>query len=221
MSENTLSSSTSAEQIVFAKQLQKLIRNTWSSSNRPNLEICRKSYRTKEKDAVSSASAIDRFLHAKWTGAHTCERAYLSLATYLFLAEGAYASYMNFIACMLVSQGHDLYDVFKRRFACSFEDIEDVNMETKEQFLKEHHLDLFEKGLNRKLRNAIAHYDFKIEKDGTIKVKGQPIDIHRELGKLYDFMGFLHATTAKAWEQMIKIDRARAKRKLGNAHSTR
>jgi len=173
------------------------------------------SYITKEKDARKSSSAILRFLESKGIGERN--RAFLSLAIYLFLAEGAYASYMNFVCFMLVSQGHDLYNVFKRRFACSFKEIEGVNLETKEQFLKEHRLDLFKKGLNRKLRNAIAHYDFKIEDDGTISVKGEIIDINYELEQLLDFMSFLHGATAKAFKQIQpRKPHSKTKRKRDN-----
>lgn len=145
------------------------------------------SYITKEKEARKSFIPASKFLST--SGMPECDRAFLNLAIYLFMVEGAYASYMNFLCFLLILEGHDLYDIFNRKFVSSFKEIEIVNFETKEQFLKEHHLGLFNKGLKRKLRNAIAHYDFKIEKDGTVRVKGQMIDIGTEIFQLADFMG--------------------------------
>jgi hypothetical protein len=181
--------------------MQKVIRDAWTVQNFSSLEIARQSYITKEKDARASLSILSTLFVKRM---RERDRTFMKLAIYLFLAEGAYASYMNFLCFMLVSQGHDLYDVFKRRFACSFEEIEDVNLETKEQFLKEHNLGLFKKGLKRKLRNAIAHYDFQIEKNGSTRVRGQLIDINTEIQQLIHFMAFLHGAAQKGFEQIDK-----------------
>jgi hypothetical protein len=194
---------TRGERIALAKRIQKVIRETGSSPTPSKLYKSRESYREKEKDIRDASFSILDSLRVKRMPER--DRAFVSLAIYLFLAEGACASYMNFLCFMLVSQGHDLYNIFKKEFATSFAEIEDVNLETKERFLKEHHLGSFSKGLKRKLRNAIAHHDFKVEKNGTIRVKGQIVDINGELVQLCRFMAFLHGATKKGLIQVQEM----------------
>jgi hypothetical protein len=193
---------TKHDRITLAEQIQEVILEVWKSPNRNNLLIGQKSYRMKEKDIFAPAQSI--LQSPFFERMREPDRAFMSLAIYLFLAEGAYASYMNFLCFLLVLQGHDLYDIFKRRFALSFGEIQNVNLEAKEQFLKEHDLDLFKKGSIGKMRNAIAHHDFRIEKDGTIMVREQMVDIDAEMQQLMDFMAFLHGATVKAFEQIEK-----------------
>jgi hypothetical protein len=83
-------------------------------------------------------------------------------------------------------------------------------MQTKERFLKEHGLELFNEGVNRKLRNAIAHFDFKIEKDGTVKAEENRISINDELDQLVDIMILVHGINERA---LSERQTSRAKRR--------
>jgi hypothetical protein len=193
---------TKKERITLSRKLRKLIQETLSNPNSAEIfEETRQKYRAKEKGTISTMNALMRL--ADISGTNEYEKSALSLAIYLFLTEGSIASYMNFICFMLVSQGHDIYDFFSKKYACSFEEIANVDMRTKEEFLKEHDFDLFNKGYDRKLRNAVAHRNFDIEDDGTIRVKGAKIDVFRKLQQGYDFMSFLHATTASAMQKFV------------------
>jgi hypothetical protein len=193
---------TKDERVALSRRLQKLIQGTLSSPSSADILESRERYRTKEKDTIRTLKALSKLMTIKGTSQY--EKAVLCLALYLFLAEGAIASYMNFICFMLVSQGHDIYDFFDKKFACSFEEIAGVDIRTKEEFLKEHNLSLFNKGLDRKLRNAIAHCNFKVEDDGTIRVKGEKMDVVQKLQQGYAFMSFLHQATYSGLRKVEK-----------------
>lgn len=150
----------------------------------------------KDEDTRKSLTAVLSLIGAK--GMNEYKKSLVKLASYLFQVEGGFASYMNLVCLMLVCQGHDLYNSFDRTFARSLDEIANVNMQTKELFLKEHGFELFNKGFNRKLRNAIAHYDFKIEKDGTVRAKGNKIHLGHELQKLFGFMILVHQINQSA-----------------------
>jgi|GEM_PF-5053600 len=177
---------TKEEREALTKQLQKLVKDAWSSQKVVGVQKDWESFIEKNKAIIRSLNAIQNIIKTAGTGEY--EKALLRLVFYLFAAEGGFATYMNFVCAMLVSQGHDLFNFFDRDFASCMEKIADVNIYTKELFLKEHGFESFNKGLDRKLRNAIAHYDFEIEHDGTVKIDGAKTDVNRKLKEILSFV---------------------------------
>jgi len=116
------------------------------------------------------------------------DRALIRLVFYLFVAEGGFTNYMNFICFLLTLQGHDLYNYFSRGFACSIDEIAKVESHTKGIFLDKHGFRLFNQGWDRNMRNSIAHCDFEIEDDGTTKISGSPTDIKRKVRQIIYFL---------------------------------
>jgi hypothetical protein len=114
------------------------------------------------------------------------QKSILSLYLYLNLVEGAITEYIEFITFLLLKNGHDIYDPRRMQFAKSYEDIQNIDMYIKEQFLDLHGFDFVTSALDRELRNCIAHQDFVIFEDGNIKnLKNQElIDIEKKVGDL-------------------------------------
>lgn len=198
---------TTAKREALTKQLKTLIVEVLMkggdtcSNLLDNWQICLE----KDQEGINSLRAVYSLSGAKRMSKY--KKSLVNLASYLFEVESGFASYMNLICLMLVYQGHDLYNFFDRNFAHSIDEIANVNMQTKELFLKEHGFELFNEGYNRRLRNAIAHFDFKIEKDGTVRAKGSKFDVGDEANKLYYFMSLIHeigSAAATEWQNSIR-----------------
>ena len=114
------------------------------------------------------------------------QKSILSLYFYLHMIEGAITEYIQVIAFLLLKNGHDIYDPRRMHFAKSYEDIKNIDLYVKEQFLDSHGFDFITFALDRTLRNCIAHQDFVIYEDGSIKnLKTQQlIDIEKKVGEL-------------------------------------
>ena len=186
---------TKAERDALTKQLKTLIvdvlmKITQGGDIHSNVLDSWKDCQKKDKETRKSITAILSLIRVK--GMSEYKKSLVGLASYLFVVEGVFASYMNLVCLMLVYQGHDLYNFFDRDFARSLDEIANVNMQTKELFLKEHGFELFNKGFNRKLRNAIAHCDFEIEEDGTVRAKGDRFHMLHELLRLCEFMTLVY-----------------------------
>lgn len=132
------------------------------------------------------------------------EKALTRLVFYLFTAEGGFTNNMDFVCLLLILQGHDLYDFFRREYTRSLRDITKVDTSTKSLFLKEHGFQLFNKGLNRRLRNAIAHHDFKIDEEGSIIIDGREIDLVEKNNQLIDFMNLTNNSLKLAAKECFK-----------------
>jgi len=179
---------TKEEREALTKQLQKLVKDAWSSQKVAGVQKDWESFIEKNRAIIKSLKAIQNIIKTSETGEY--DKALLRLVFYLFIVEGGFANYMNFVCSMLISQGHDLFNFFDKDFACCLEKMANVDIYTKELFLKEHSFSLFNKGLDRKLRNAIAHYDFKIEGDGTVMVDDVKTDVNKKLQEILSFVRF-------------------------------
>jgi DNA primase large subunit len=177
---------TKEEREVLTKQLQKLVKDAWSSQKVAGVQKDWESFIEKNRAIIKSLRAIQNIIKTSETGEY--DKALLRLVFYLFIVEGGFANYMNFVCSMLISQGHDLFNFFDKDFACCLEKMANVDIYTKELFLEEHSFSLLNKGLDRKLRNAIAHYDFKIEGDGTVKIDGVKTDVNKKLQEILSFV---------------------------------
>jgi hypothetical protein len=104
-------------------------------------------------------------------------RAILDMALYLWEYEGRFSFCINMLCFLLISNGHDLYHDYKKRYVKSFEDVESISIARKCQFLTHHGFEIFNEKKNkvlekfRQLRNDVAHYNLIIRGDeGKIKV---------------------------------------------------
>ena len=115
------------------------------------------------------------------------EIAVASLLAFLWEFEGSYVTGIDAFCYLLVENGHDLFDIIHHKYAKSFEDIENVNVSTKLQFLDEHNFVIFRRREDKTLRNKIAHHDFVIEKSGKVLINSQVVDISLRFKELHSF----------------------------------
>lgn len=181
---------TKDEAEALAQQLRKLLRDAWQNQN---IEAQKdwKNFIKKDKNIIKSLRVIMKSFEAKEASQY--DKSLMRLVFYLFVAEGGFTNYMNFICFLLTLQGHDLYNYFNRKFACSIDEIAKVDSYTKELFLNEHGFGLFNQGWDRNMRNSIAHYDFEIEDDGTTKIDGTPTDVKKKVRQIVSFLA--HVST--------------------------
>jgi hypothetical protein len=125
----------------------------------------------------SKSVNIEALFHLEWKPENQREMSILSMAIYLWEFEGNFSFCVNFLCFLLMSNGHDLFDMEQKNYAKSFEDIESIGIRTKCIFLANHGFEIFDEKKNkelkelRTLRNNIAHYRFLTESDGKIKVQ--------------------------------------------------
>lgn len=90
------------------------------------------------------------------------------MLAFLWEFEGSYISCVDAFCFLLVTNGHDLFDLFKRKYVKSLEDIGNVDISTKLQFLEEHSFEIFRRTKDKNLRNKIAHHDFTLDVSGRL-----------------------------------------------------
>ena len=137
----------------------------------------------------------------------------LALHCYLATVESAATTLIDTVLLLLIVEGHDLHIErrFVRHVSC-FEDLAKVELWTKLEFLEEHDLKPLSRIFDRKLRNKIAHLDFTIETDGTIKTgKGARIDIKKKRDLLFDNIRILgHVFVELGFDEILgRMIRAR------------
>lgn len=111
-----------------------------------------------------------------WSSIAPSEDALLKLIYILFLTEGPLSFYINCYCLGLILVGHhDMWSEEKQKFISSFEEIARMSLFIKLEFLERHGFKSFSKICPRKVRNAVAHYDFRIESEGTIVIEGQKL----------------------------------------------
>lgn len=111
----------------------------------------------------------------------------LIMAHYIWSYEGSYVLCIDEICSLLVINGHDLFDVVRKEYAASFEDVTNVDIPTKLKFLKAHNLKILDRTQDRKLRNKLAHNDFLLTDDGILRVDGVEVDILQRSTDLLNF----------------------------------
>ena len=85
---------------------------------------------------------------------------------------------------MLIANGHDLFD---QKYIKSLEDIGNVNMFSKLEFLKEHGFGILKRDNDRQLRNKIAHHDFTLDSSGKLTIRNEEVDIALRFNELCNF----------------------------------
>lgn len=116
------------------------------------------------------------------------EIATILVALFLWNYETYYMFFVDYFCHVLIANGHDLFNSFKRKYAVSFADIGEVDVATKLGFLEEHNFRVFNRKKDRELRNKIAHHDFLLDETGKIKIDGVEVNV---LSRHQDLMNFV------------------------------
>jgi hypothetical protein len=96
------------------------------------------------------------------------EKSLLDLFAYLLLVEGIYSRIVRILSLLLVENDHDLYDPIKNEFVSTSKQMEKIDLSIKLKFLRKHGFELVVDSVDRKLRNDIAHLNFRVMTDGKI-----------------------------------------------------
>jgi len=103
------------------------------------------------------------------------QRSLIKMLGYLGLVESMGAAMVDFAIVILLVNDYcfhieSMIGVPRIRHAISIEDFaeEQVSLGTRLAFLRQNKLDFLAKMIDKKLRNCVAHLDFKIEEDGRI-----------------------------------------------------
>ena len=109
------------------------------------------------------------------------------MMAFLWEYEGSYMTCIDAYCDLLVSNGHDIYDIFHYRYAKTLEEIAEVTISIKLKFLEEHNFGIFKRKEDEKLRNKIAHHDFTVDNSGKVRIKEQEVDFSSRFSELIDF----------------------------------
>jgi hypothetical protein len=87
------------------------------------------------------------------------------------MVEGANASTIQFLLLMLLKNGKQLIIRKKggNQYIKSFNRVRELSLSVKLGFLKDNGLELAIKGIDTGLRNCVAHQDFLVYEDGSIR----------------------------------------------------
>jgi hypothetical protein len=96
------------------------------------------------------------------------QRSIFNLLGYLLLSEGVYCEAVQLISFILLENCHDLYDHRRMKFAKTYDDLDEIDMFVKLQFLEQHGFKSVVGAFDRKLRNVIAHQKFIVQDNGDI-----------------------------------------------------
>ena len=106
------------------------------------------------------------------------------------------------ICCLLIINGHDLFDVFRSKYACSFEDVTNVSSSIKLKFLEAYDLKILDRTQDRKLRNKLAHHDFLLDNGGILRVDGVEVNIMQRSIDLLNFTTEIANTLAECYNEI-------------------
>ena len=132
------------------------------------------------------------------------ETAVAGMLAFLWEFEGSYVSCVDAFCYMLVANGHDLFDIIHRKYAKSLEDIGNLNISTKLQFLEEHNFRIFKRTEDKTLRDKIAHHDFKLDNSGKVLINNNVVDIGSRFSGLCSFTHKVFETFCSCLDEVNK-----------------
>jgi len=97
------------------------------------------------------------------------------------LFETSVTNVVNCIVFLLILNGHDFFIQYAKKYASDLDDLDDSTLAEKLDFLNFHGFSFFTKGINKSLRNKIAHMDFDIEGKGVVILKEQKFNLQTEI----------------------------------------
>ncbi len=110
-----------------------------------------------------------------------------SMAGFLWQYESTYMLCVDILCYMLVANDHDLLDPIKRQYVDLIEEINEVDTSTKLKFLERHDFAIISPKQDQKLRNKIAHHDYRFDQSGKVRLGNESLDI---LSRYIDFASF-------------------------------
>lgn len=97
----------------------------------------------------------------------------LMLTYILYLTEGVLSFCVNTTIYVLMLKGHhDIWNESERKFVTIFDDLFKIRLDDRLKFLNLHGLKFFSQICPRTIRNAIAHFNFLIEGNGYVNIRG-------------------------------------------------
>lgn len=116
------------------------------------------------------------------------EYSLLEMSLFLWAFEGLYGTRLDIVCLLLTASGHDLFNLIKREYASTLEEISEVDMSTKFKFLERHKMKILIRKQDQRLRNRIAHHDFKVDEKGVVSVDGEEVNVYSRLTELQTFV---------------------------------
>lgn len=129
----------------------------------------------------------------------------ITVFLYLIVVEGQVCDAINFISYLLVTMGHDLYSLTKRKYVKDdMKEIRKVEMSTKIQFLKNHGFGALVKEYDSTFRNDMAHHNYRVDERGVLRVRGKPVNLGSKLFSAWKIPRLLNEAIAESSEKLQK-----------------
>jgi predicted RNA-binding protein len=163
----------------------------------PQYEIFEKNCRPlfKKWKEAQNISQILRELKTEVVYPNLMLKSMSKMLAYLGLVESLGVKMMDMALLLLIANGEELHTRGAyAKHVKTFEELEDVwDLDYKLKFLDSAEISIFrEKIMNKTLRDKIAHLNFKIENDGTIRDQGNnEIHIDDEISKFWQGIDIL------------------------------
>ncbi len=99
----------------------------------------------------------------------------LFLLDYLVVVESFYSDVIDLLCFALLAAHHDIADFYSRKYVTKLSELEEIPLADKLRFLSLHGWNEAEQAVDRPLRNAIAHGNYRIDEDGLVLVQGRTL----------------------------------------------
>ncbi len=111
----------------------------------------------------------------------------IKMLVYLGLVESLGTTFIDMALMLLIANGKEMHTRGPYiKHVTSLKELRKLDLAYKLHFLKSYELPLFQKIVNRELRNDIAHLEFKIEDNGAIRnSKGSLVDINKIIQRFW------------------------------------
>jgi len=114
------------------------------------------------------------------------ETVHVGMAIFLYKYESHFTAIVDLMCYLLIANGHDLLNQRKHAYVKSLEEIGDIDMYTKLEFLTAHNLAIFNRVEDRKLRNKIAHNQLILNDDKKAQEAWKEV-----MARTYELSGFI------------------------------
>jgi hypothetical protein len=153
----------------------------------------------KSKDATDWLNMLNQMTNEYVGSGYSKDLVFFEISTFLSLFEIGYLTYVDLICLLLVKNGHDLYN---RGYCKNFDNVGLVEPKAKFAFLEEHGFSAIVRENDRKLRNTIAHLNFKIMDRNNILTKDGDVNMIYRVKDLCAFIVILYFETAKVMQSI-------------------
>jgi hypothetical protein len=133
---------------------------------------------------------------------HNDDASFLSTAVFQVFFEGIYLSFINATCLLLIGNGHDLYNMYSKKYCTSLQEIEEVDCHTKFEFIKIHGFGIIIRNEDRWLRNKIAHLKYTIIDRDNIKIEKDIVNLRKRNLDLMTFVLALNMLTSEILSEL-------------------